>query len=113
MHELSIALNILDIVQEECRKSGSEKITSVVLRVGILSGVDTEALTTCLYVASRDTLMQDADLRIEQEPGKGYCVNCRMEFDMNDILTLCPHCFQSAAELLEGQELSIREITVE
>ncbi|MFH1297629.1 MAG: hydrogenase maturation nickel metallochaperone HypA [Bacteroidota bacterium] len=113
MHELSIALNILDIVQEECRKANSSTVTEVVIRVGTLSGVDTQALTTCLHVASRETMMQDARIRIDRQQGRGYCTGCRQEFDMEDILTPCPGCFQPAAELREGEEMQIESIIVD
>ncbi|TSA25823.1 MAG: hydrogenase maturation nickel metallochaperone HypA [Bacteroidetes bacterium] len=113
MHELSIALNILDIVQEECRRAESSSVAEVVIRVGTLSGVDTEALTTCLHVASRDTLMQDARIRIDRQQGRGWCSGCFTEFEMEDILTLCPGCLQPASELRAGQEMQIDSILVE
>ena len=113
MHELSIALNILDIVHEECTKADSSKVAEVVIRVGTLSGVDTRALSTCLQVASRETLMQDARIRIDRQQGRGFCAGCQQEFDMEDILTPCPGCFQPAAELREGKEMKIDSILVE
>jgi len=113
MHELSIALNILDIVQEECRKAGSERVAEVVIRVGTLSGVDTKALTTCLHIASRETLMEDAHIRVDRQQGRGYCTHCCKEFDMEDILTPCPDCFQPATDLRAGQEMSIQSIVVD
>lgn len=112
MHELSIALNILDIVQKECHEAGSERVEEVVIRVGTLSGIDTEALTTCLHVASRETIIQDARIRINRQQGKGYCAGCKTEFDMEDILTPCPGCFQPATDLLEGQEMQIESLIV-
>lgn len=113
MHELSIALNILDIVQEECMKAGSKRVLEVVVRIGDLSGVDAQALTTSLRIAANETLMQGATIRIEKKTGKGYCSTCNKEFAMNDILSVCPACFQPAAELLEGQEMELLEIVVE
>ncbi|NQV02638.1 MAG: hydrogenase maturation nickel metallochaperone HypA [Bacteroidia bacterium] len=113
MHELSIALNILDIVLEECRKAGSAKVEEVVIQVGTLRGVDTQALTTCLHVASRETMMQDARIRIYRKQGRGFCSGCQKEFDMKDILTLCPDCYQPATNLQEGQEMQIESIIVE
>ena len=112
MHELSIAMNILEIVQEECRKAGSEKVVELILEVGDLSGVDVEALTTCLQIASRETLLDGASMVINRHPGKGYCGKCGEEFVMEDILSLCPFCFQPAVELREGQEMRIEEISV-
>lgn len=113
MHELSIALNIIDLVEEECLKAGSSVVTEVTLRVGTLSGVDPVALSTCLQVASRDSLMKEARIRLEREPGKGWCRLCAREFEMEDILDLCPRCFQPATELRTGQEMQVESIMVE
>lgn len=112
MHELSLALNILDIVREECLRAGSQKVEEVVILFGALSGVDAEALTTCLHVVSRDTLMQDARIRLDRQLGRGFCFGCGKSFEMEEILTVCPGCFQPATDLMEGQEMRIDSIVV-
>lgn len=113
MHELSIALNIIDIIDETCRNEKDPAVREIVIRVGDLSGVDTEALSTCLHIASRNTLLQEAHVRILRQPGTGWCAHCRKEFPMEDILTPCPECFQPASELREGREMQIDSIVVE
>lgn len=113
MHELSIALNILDILCEECRKADSTSVAEVVLCVGTLSGVDTDALTTCLHVASRNTFMENARISIKRHQGRGWCRHCEREYEMDDILSLCPVCSGPATELREGQEMRIESILVE
>lgn len=45
MHELSIADAILDAVRQEAAKHGSARVTKVCVRVGVLSGVEPEALS--------------------------------------------------------------------
>jgi Zn finger protein HypA/HybF involved in hydrogenase expression len=44
MHELSIAMNILDLAREEAEMRGSAGVDVVYLRLGTLSGVAEEAL---------------------------------------------------------------------
>lgn len=112
MHELSIALNIMDIVKEELTNSGSARVMEVVIEVGDLSGVDTSALTTCLEIASRDSFMQDAAIKIVRHPGKGFCESCQQEYAMEDILDLCPDCHQAATRITEGAEMQIPSIMV-
>jgi hydrogenase nickel incorporation protein HypA/HybF len=113
MHELSLALNIIDIVGEECRKAGSQRVEEVVILVGTLSGVDTDALSTSLHVASRDTVLQNARIQLNRQQGKGYCDGCKHEFFMEDILSLCPLCFQPATSLTEGEDMRIESIVVD
>jgi hydrogenase nickel incorporation protein HypA/HybF len=112
MHELSIALNVMDIVKEELTQSGCTKVTEVVIEVGDLSGVDTMALTTCLDIASKDSFMHHAAIKIIRHPGKGYCNTCKKEYAMADILDLCPDCGSAATQITEGNEMQIPSIVV-
>ena len=113
MHELSIALNILDIVRETCQEENASSVVEVTLRIGDLSGVDTEALTTCLHIASRGSLMQHARISIIRQQGLGWCACCNSSFPMKDILAPCPVCLHSASEFLEGRELRLESILAE
>jgi len=106
-------MNILSIVEEECLKAGSEKVEEMRMLVGDLSGVDVEALKTCLIIATRNTLLQNARIHFDRTEGKGFCSGCREEFFMADLLTPCPICFQPPTELRGGEELQIQSITVD
>lgn len=44
MHELSIALNLVQIAEEAARKEKAERVRKVYIAVGALSGVVPEAL---------------------------------------------------------------------
>jgi len=55
VHELSIALNLVEIVEEAARRAGAECVVAVHLRLGAMSGVVREALEFCFPLAS-DTL---------------------------------------------------------
>ena len=44
MHELSIAMSIVDIVREEAVKAGGGEVTEVVVNIGSLSGIVADAL---------------------------------------------------------------------
>jgi Zn finger protein HypA/HybF involved in hydrogenase expression len=59
MHELSITMNILSIVEEECLKAGCGRVDEVVISIRDLSGVERTSLETCLHVATR--LLQKLD----------------------------------------------------
>ena len=65
MHELSIALSIVDGAAEELHRRGLAHASAVYLRVGRLAGVDKEALLFSYGIASQDTPLAAARLVIE------------------------------------------------
>jgi hydrogenase nickel incorporation protein HypA/HybF len=70
MHELSIAVNIIDIASEEAKRLRARKVDVVHLKVGALSGVAKEALLFAWQVASEDTDIAGSRLAIEDAPGR-------------------------------------------
>ena len=56
MHELSIALSILDIVEEESARRGDAAVAAIHLRLGPLSGVVKEALLSAFELRERSRL---------------------------------------------------------
>jgi len=69
MHELSIALSIVDGVSEEAATRGGGLVRAVHLRLGRLSGVVREALLFAYDQACEGTSLQGSELRIEDVDG--------------------------------------------
>jgi hydrogenase nickel incorporation protein HypA/HybF len=66
LHELSIALSIIDGVEEELARHPQSEVTKVYLRLGPLSGVVKDALLFSWDVACEGTQLQGATLQIEE-----------------------------------------------
>jgi hydrogenase nickel incorporation protein HypA/HybF len=70
MHELSIAISLVDAVCEELPRFGEfVSVRSVRIRVGPLSGVVPEALAFAFDVAAADSAIAGAQLQIERTHG--------------------------------------------
>ena len=69
MHELSIAMSVLELAEEEAERRGGAQVTAIFLRIGALSGVVAEALTSAFELAVESTDFKDCRLVIEQVPG--------------------------------------------
>ncbi|MEO8378621.1 MAG: hydrogenase maturation nickel metallochaperone HypA [Acidobacteriota bacterium] len=70
MHELSIALSIVEGVTEEAGQHGGVVVVKAVhLRLGRLSGVVGEALLFSYGLACEGTVLQGSELRIEEVEG--------------------------------------------
>jgi hydrogenase nickel incorporation protein HypA/HybF len=58
MHELSIAMSIVEMAQEEAEQRGGVQVTAVHLKLGALSGVVKDALLSAYEMARDDTPLQ-------------------------------------------------------
>jgi len=68
MHELSIAMSLVDLAQEEAARGGAG-VQSVHIRVGRLAGVVKDALISSYEMAGFETSLQGSQLVIEDARG--------------------------------------------
>lgn len=112
MHEMSIALNILKIAQEELEKAQGKGIEKIHLSVGKLSGVVVESLRFALEASRKDGPLLKSDIIIEDVVAKMKCLSCNHEFEADDYYITCPNCNTYKLEALSGKELIIKSITI-
>ena len=79
MHELSIAMSILDAAEEEAENHGGGRISAIYLKIGALSGVVPDALTAAYELARENTGLSDCRLVIEEVQGPDLLVSA-LEF---------------------------------
>ncbi|MBN3036130.1 MAG: hydrogenase maturation nickel metallochaperone HypA [Bacteroidales bacterium] len=112
MHELSIAVNIVEIAEEEARKHGAGSIHEVELEVGEFSGVVLEALEFALQEAVRETLLEKAEIHIRSIGAWAKCTECKSEFRPAEPLAPCPYCGDPFPKLIRGRELRVSSMKV-
>jgi len=114
MHELSIAMSMVEMATEESQRLGAERVTALHLKVGLLSGVVKDALIFSYEVACAGTPLEGSKLIIEDVPVKVYCPRCRSEKELESIqLFACPACGELTPEVLEGRELQVVAMEIE
>ena len=110
LHELSIAESLLEIVVDESKKHGLERVNKIRLQIGEFAAVVPESLTFCFEMVSRDTIASGALIEIETVGIVARCDKCDFSFEVRDQVFLCPRCGEPALELLSGRELSVMSI---
>jgi hydrogenase nickel incorporation protein HypA/HybF len=111
VHELSIALAIIDRVEEVAREHGACAVEAVRLRVGELAGVVPEALAFSFEVAREGTLLSEARFEVSLVPARARCAPCGTEFAVGSPPHLwCPHCDRAGTALLSGREMELAGI---
>ena len=113
MHELSIALNMVDIAAEAARKNGGGRVEALYLKLGMLSGVAKDALLFCWELACKNTALEGARLVIDEIPVVVRCSVCGTDGKLESINRLaCPLCDSSVSTIVEGKELQITELEI-
>jgi hydrogenase nickel incorporation protein HypA/HybF len=108
MHELSIALSLLEGVNEEAARTGIERVRAVHVRVGALSGIACEALRFSWELATSETVAEGSELRIEHVPLAVHCVRCEDDVEPLPGTGLqCPRCLGPAPTIVRGRELQL------
>jgi len=108
MHELSIALSMIEMASEEAARHGAGRVNALHLKLGQLSGVVKEALTFSFEIACDGTPLEGAQLVIEDVPVVIHCVHCETLEVIESIQDLrCPRCGELAPEIIQGRELEL------
>ena len=114
MHELSIAIEILEIVEKEAIKHGAVAIKKVRLKLGDLSGVETESLTFSFdAIKGEKPLTTQTELLIKRIPVRINCKPCGADFEGGGFMVSCPKCEGFDTQLLAGEELEIEDIEID
>ena len=108
MHELSIAMSILDSVQEEVDRRNCGSVEAIHLRIGALSGVVPDALRSAYELAAEQTPYASTRLMIEEVPIVIYCAACaRNQPIVSSNWFCCPECNTPSNQIVSGRELEI------
>jgi len=112
MHELSIAMSIVDAALEESARRGVQ-VTAVHLRLGALSGVVKDALLFSYEVACQDTPLEGTRLIVEDVPVIVFCPQCRDQRTLASVQSFtCPECGVPTMDVRQGKELEVFALEV-
>jgi hydrogenase nickel incorporation protein HypA/HybF len=113
MHELSIALSMIDEIVEQSEARGGLEVEAVHLRLGVFSGVDKSALLFAYELACEGTALQGSRLVITTVPLLIYCPQCKQQRTPVSVYQLCcPECLVPAQDIITGREIEVESLEV-
>jgi len=117
MHELSLTKNILDTALKYAGETNSQKVVTIVLRLGALRDIKKEWIQHYFNYISRGTIAGDAEILVIPDPIVCRCRDCGRDFEIDsDTMTgeaiLCPSCLTPNYTLVSGTAFRIEGIEV-
>lgn len=113
MHELSIAISIVDMAIDQAKLASANRVSEVELDIGVLSGIEYEALEFALEMAVKETILEETRFRINRVEPVAECPDCGHLYIPEGMFSHCPQCKKPGIKLIRGTELQIKSLLVE
>lgn len=114
MHELSVAVSLVELACEEAARRGATRVLAVHLRIGPLSGIVEDALRFSFDLTTEGTSAAGARLVIEHVPIVASCPRCGVDREIPSPQYLCcPACGMPTPNVRHGSELELYAMEID
>ena len=113
MHELGIAINIVEVVQRHLPPDKKVQVKKISIRAGKLTALYPPALETCIEAVARDTPVQGAAVVVIDDPIRAKCRSCHAVSEFDEPPFVCAMCGQTQLDMVSGRDLFVESIEVE
>jgi hydrogenase nickel incorporation protein HypA/HybF len=113
MHEVSLMKNLLRTVEQARIREGGGAVKVIHLRIGEMSGVNTDALSFAFEVLSEGTAAEKGRLEFERIPLRVRCKECGVEFHPDELVFRCIECGSAEIEIISGREMEVDYILLD
>jgi hydrogenase nickel incorporation protein HypA/HybF len=112
MHELSLAGGIVRVVEDAAAREHFQRVSQLRVEAGALSGVDVHALRFALEACAHGTVLQGAEILIDEPPGSAWCLACGTTVEIQSRVDPCPRCGGHQIQPTGGTELRVVDLIV-
>jgi len=115
MHEYSIVQSLLDVIEENAKKHNATKVKKIVVKIGVLSGVEPHLLETAFNTFKEKTICEDAEFEMIIQPIIAKCDECGHinRYEQNQIFFECKNCGGVELDVLDGEEMLLMSLELE
>jgi len=110
MHEYSIVQSLLDSCEENAKVNGATKVTKVVVKIGVMSGVEPDLLQTAFDTFKEETICHNAQFIINIQKVKILCNECQTTSELEKNEYCCPKCKSTQLDILDGEEMYLMQL---
>ncbi|MCA9633574.1 MAG: hydrogenase maturation nickel metallochaperone HypA [Myxococcales bacterium] len=110
MHELGLTRGIVAACAERAQ---GRAVRVVRLKIGSFAGVELQALRFCFELCAEGTLVEGAELAIEEIAGCGECGECGARVSLDSPIAICPCERRARLKVVSGDELMLESMEVD
>ena len=112
MHEMSIVMGIVEMVEGEVAKVNARRVDVIELEIGSIAGIEMVAFDFAWPTAVKGTVLEHAKRLISRVDARALCLECHTQYELSGLHDGCPVCGAYAKEILQGRELKVKTLEV-
>lgn len=113
MHEYSIVQSLLDSCEDHAKQNDADKVTKVVVKIGVMSGVEPHLLQTAFDTFKEGTICDSSQFIMNIQEVKVFCNSCSKESELKKLEYLCPSCGSDKLNIIDGEEMYLMQLELE
>jgi len=113
MHEYSIVQSLLDSCEENAKANNATKITKVVVKIGVMSGVEPDLLKIAFDTFKEETICSQAEFIMNIQPVVIECLKCKEQSTLQNHEYSCKKCDSVDIKILDGEEMYLMQLELE
>ena len=113
MHEYSVVQALLTQCEEHAQANKAEKITKVVVKIGVMSGVEPYLLETAFNTFKETTVCEGAEFVMNIQPLTIRCHECESESELPVKEYCCPKCQSINVDVTDGEDMFLMSLEMQ
>ncbi|MEA1891161.1 MAG: hydrogenase maturation nickel metallochaperone HypA [Campylobacterota bacterium] len=113
MHEYSIVQSLIESCQEHVESNNAKKVTKVVVKIGVMSGVEPHLLKEAFELFKEGSVCDGCEFVMNIQRVKIECLTCKeiSELDKNEYS--CPRCESIDIKIIDGEDMFLMQLELE
>ena len=113
MHEYSIVQSLIDACEKHALENDATKVTKVVVKIGVMSGVEPELLKTAFDTFKEKTICDDAKFIMNIQSVVIKCNSCQKESTLKRLEYCCPICNSTDLDIIDGEDMYLMQLELD
>ena len=97
-------------MEENAKANKATKVTRVVVKIGVMSGVEPELLKTAFDTFKEQTICQEAEFIINIQDIIVKCNSCKKESMIQELEYRCPSCQSIDLNIIDGEDMYLMQL---
>jgi hydrogenase nickel insertion protein HypA len=110
MHEYSVVQSLLNQCEEQAKEHNASKITKVVCKIGVMSGIEPHLLQVAFDTFKEKTLCDGAEFIINIQKLKLECRDCSYIYEEDEIRYFCQKCESLKVKVIDGEDMYLMSL---
>ena len=113
MHEYSIVQALMEQVETLARENEAERVTKVVVKIGVMSGVEPHLLEIAFDTFKEKSICESAEFVLNIQPLRIHCQECNTQSELDEIAYCCPQCESLRVEVVDGEDMFLMSLEMQ